>query len=682
MCQVSPFDITDMDYPPGTTITINCPEGFEFVGEKTQLQSQCKNDGSWSIKSIGSCKPKSQVHTCGEPPVVGNADIIERHIAQAHERHRRHVESYFAPTLPPPKVYHVVNVHGVTGPVYPTRTRYPVGSSIRYACKPGYRIRGDDRIFCHDPNWTTAPRCIRTCHAPAMGPFVVIDRQLTSEYGFDFFVDGFIQFKCIDDDAYEMYGSSKITCLSSGHWSARVPICRPKGPPTIAIVECNTPELPSNAKIAAQVVGERVGKHPVNGYIRYTCEDGYEMGPHQRPIITCQSDGTWDYPVPRCKPIYRTTERPYQCVAPEVPANGIVLRHYTSNVVSSMYPVGGYIEYGCQGGCELIGERKLTCTFSGWSSEPPTCQMTCPEPVLSIGSGNVQLKYQPHERTPAGRYPQGSSYVFQCADGHQLVNGSLVMICAAHGHWEPHHLQPVCRRIGTAYRASSSDSSCGSPPLLANGTIIGKSTPDTSFRYQVGSRAIYKCMENYNLVGSDTYICKDDGFWFPLDSEMESYCEITCPAPIQPEFSRTIDMSKYVITMNRYSRGAFIRYQCKEGAKMIGDSSIWCHENGNWSKQPPVCQVPCVEPPLPSHAKVVNQSAPIDVRYDDYGFSLDGVHRFTPGSFFKYDCVDGYNFQDDSLNTIICHNGGQWRLPNGKELTDICFFFPNWMAQK
>ena len=41
---------------------------------------------------------------------------------------------------------------------------------------------------------------------------------------------------------------------------------------------------------------------------------------------------------------------------------------------------------------------------------------------------------------------------------------------------------------------------------------------------------------------------------------------------------------------NGSSVGAVAEFTCNDGYVMIGESRIYCQQDGNWSSQPPVCQ--------------------------------------------------------------------------------------------
>ena len=107
----------------------------------------------------------------------------------------------------------------------------------------------------------------------------------------------------------------------------------------------------------------------------------------------------------------------------------------------------------------------------------------CPEPE-SPEHGSVTLR---------GNLTAGTEALFSCDPGHQLL-GDTVTRCRLGGSWEAP--PPVCRLID-----------CGRPPEPTHGTrTLNGGT-------LLGDVATFSCPEGYNMTGSRSRSCLNDGTW-------------------------------------------------------------------------------------------------------------------------------------------------------------------------
>lgn len=92
--------------------------------------------------------------------------------------------------------------------------------------------------------------------------------------------------------------------------------------------------------------------------LSYHCKDGYVLV--GRANLACDADGRWNGPPPRCEPVL--------CPNPPMIVNGAY--SLTSN--TTMF--GSAVEYSCDPGYELVGERIMTCNIAGyWDAQPGYC---------------------------------------------------------------------------------------------------------------------------------------------------------------------------------------------------------------------------------------------------------------------------------------------------------------------
>jgi CUB/sushi domain-containing protein len=91
-----------------------------------------------------------------------------------------------------------------------------------------------------------------------------------------------IRYRCMD--GYELIGSSSRSCLLSGQWSGKKPVCQKE--------TCNRLPNPKN--------GYRIGDGlSVGKFVAYVCKDGYKLiGIRSR---SCLASGQWSGTQPVCQ---------------------------------------------------------------------------------------------------------------------------------------------------------------------------------------------------------------------------------------------------------------------------------------------------------------------------------------------------------------------------------------------
>ncbi|XP_031574707.1 CUB and sushi domain-containing protein 3-like [Actinia tenebrosa] len=94
----------------------------------------------------------------------------------------------------------------------------------------------------------------------------------------------------------------------------------------------------------------------------YTCEYTYKMTGSQTRL--CQQDGTWTGTTPKC------TISSCDDLDAFPPRNG--------KRAGNNFTIGSTLEFSCDDGYALVGQRQLTCTMNGsWSHLPPVCKNVC-----------------------------------------------------------------------------------------------------------------------------------------------------------------------------------------------------------------------------------------------------------------------------------------------------------------
>ena len=169
------------------------------------------------------------------------------------------------------------------------------------------------------------------------------------------------------------------------------------------------------------------------------------------------------------------------------------------------------------------------------------------------------------------------------------------------------------------------------PNDVANTNYLLDSDSDT----QYGARAQYNCSTGYNATSGDGLItCQLNGQW----TELSLVCElVNCGDPGVPQNGQAIG--------NVFTFGSSVEFQCNTGYELTGNTSTFCHANGEWNTSLPYCTlIDCGDPGSPDNGEAIGTS-------------------YTYNSIVMYSCDDGYVLNGSS--SLICLTG-EWNasLPN------------------
>ncbi|KAM3915529.1 E-selectin-like [Leptodactylus fuscus] len=249
---------------------------------------------------------------------------------------------------------------------------------------------------------------------------------------------------------------------------------------------------------------------------------------------------------------------------------------------------------------ETINDYHCNCS-DGFFGKYCEHAVTCPE-MKGIDHGSVVCSHV------NGNFSYQSSCNFTCSDGHLLV-GAENLQCNGKGDWG--FQIPHCKAI-----------QCQRPELPDNGvmncSIDGEILPEKS-------TCNFSCKEGYTMVGSASLLCTTPGQW----SENPPRCEaIQCEFPAAPEYgaidcSSNGEMQPYNATCN---------FICNEGFALVGDPSIHCVTDGQWSAEFPNCEaIQCERPGEPEHGSMSCSSSEETSPYNatchfscDEGFTMEG----------------------------------------------------------
>ncbi|XP_018102058.1 C4b-binding protein alpha chain isoform X2 [Xenopus laevis] len=234
------------------------------------------------------------------------------------------------------------------------------------------------------------------------------------------------------------------------------------------------------------------------------------------------------------------------------------------------------------------------------------------------GDCDIPPRLQYGELTPefAGKnFTTGDVVQYNCRPGYlRIPNTNNSIICLSNSSWSTPDVFCQLR-------------SCGNPGDLPNGELHAED-------FFFGSRVNYTCNLGYNMISKFNYrICQADGTW----SNGIPICEVQiCTSPgsiINGTFSPQKD---------EYSFQDSVKYECIKGLVLVGESSQFCTEFGNWSHALPSCKdVKCANPSV------------------SYSTRLSGFNGpYTLNSAITFACVEGFDLFGPS--TITCNIDSQW----------------------
>ncbi|KAL5252397.1 hypothetical protein ACHWQZ_G015236 [Mnemiopsis leidyi] len=446
--------------------------------------------------------------------------------------------------------------HFENGRVMSTGLTY--GKFTHFMCDVGYELEGQQYLVCLGTEWSYSfPACVKkieTCEE-----LLLSENHLKNSSSVD--IGAAVKVSCIQ--GYETSGTPELYCLDGGVWSSEVPICEK--------IKCSPlPEI-DNAIVI----------HSESGLlVNITCEKGYQIS--GAAALQCTERGVWSSEVPSCLPNvcqlpstnngswYRVSDRHIallrcdrgftvegdselycgsnntwtssnigRCVRKQCPELG----HVTHGALSSEETAAGSIvEITCDEGYARSGHWKLTCLSNGdWDYPLPDCRVTECQTLPGIENGYVSSQ----------RFVQGSVVEIICEPGYRLIGHSSLR-CLPSGDWSAE--MPRCDLFG-----------CVTAGVIQNGTVASDILP-----LERESRII--CQDGFLLEGEETVTCAPDG-----------------TLQISP-LSRCIPRSCYLfsvengdVTIDDVILGSTAQVTCNYGYKSVGEKTVTCQSDGEWS---------------------------------------------------------------------------------------------------
>ncbi|KAM9148114.1 complement receptor type 1 isoform 19-T21 [Pangshura tecta] len=524
--------------PPGTTVTYDCHPGYESTEVKPVIT--CLENLTWS-EAPEFCREKS----CGHPGEPENGRVII--------------------------------------------TDIQFGSTVHFACEEGHRLIGKRYRRCEIYGTRVAwdgevPICERI---PCLPPPDIPNGRHTGVIMDGFFYGSSVTYKCESD--YPLTGEASIHCTTkdglNGEWSARPPRC--------GEVRCPTPQIQNGRRVS----GDR-NVYSYKDNVTFECDPGYTMKGHS--LSQCQTDDTWDPPLPVCEPA--------TCVSPEV-ENG------RTNGVQPAYRPRDIVVFECDPGYTLSGSPKTQCQDDGrWDPPVPVCErmLQCPSPpAITNGKPSIQA---------SAVFTTGTSVNYSCEPGYSLT-GQASIYCTASGTWSPP--PPRCEEV-----------LCITPEIQHGRKVAGHGPV-----YRPRDTVRFECDPGYTLNGSRHIQCRDDRTWNPPVPA----CVQALPCPPPPVIVNGKHNAK---PLAAFPSGTYVNYSCEPDYALYGEASIYCTTSGTWSHPSPLCEEGCGVPTRLSFAELKSE--------------YKNQSSFPVGKTINYSCLPGYSRHPRMQSTLTCLENRTW----------------------
>ena len=507
------YVLMDNDTEYGARVRYNCTAGYNTIA--TDIIS-CQLNGSWSTP-IPSCRLCNDTGT----PVNGytNGSVFTyQSIVQYYCNEGYQLSGGSSAQCTATGDWNVtlpnctlVNCGDPGIPADGTRSgdNFYYNSTVTYSCNTGYNLTGTTTLTCLSNGTWSAS--MPTCPPVNCGDPGTPNNGMRS--GDTFTYDSSILFQC--NSGYTILGSISLTCLSNGLWNASVPSCLP---------DCTDPGVPTN--------GQRSGQsYSYNSVVTFSCNTGYTLTGVNSLI--CLSSGSWNGTAPTCNKV--------NCGDPGVPING--------QKVGDTFTYLETVAFSCvSDDYSLIGSPAITCQSNGsWSDTVPVCSThsDCTDP--GIPANGVRI---------GNDFSYNSLVSFSCYPGYQL-NGIAAITCGINNIWNSTNL-PTCDVIY-----------CSAPVVPANGNVSYTSL-------SVNSSVYFTCNTGYKPVGNTNITCLPNGQW--SNASVPS-CNITVCPPLTPP------SHGYLTPPNQYTYGTVVTFSCQTGYGLVpvGVSMLTCTSTGQWS---------------------------------------------------------------------------------------------------
>uniref|UniRef100_A0A803SPD6 Sushi domain-containing protein n=1 Tax=Anolis carolinensis TaxID=28377 RepID=A0A803SPD6_ANOCA len=287
---------------------------------------------------------------------------------------------------------------------YKVKNSFPVGSTVKYICRPGY-VRSKPKISrrcLQNQEWSELEEFCKkkSCGHPGE------PKNGWLHVSGDFLLGATVKYSCVE--GYRLIGHSSRRCIVSDkkvEWTHDIPFCEP--------IPCFPPPDVPHGKHN----GQDMDNFFVGTVVTYTCDKDYPLVGNASIYCTTEDglNGVW-------------SGRAYcggtlHCPSPHVENGRIVTGK------SNIYTYSQRVTIDCNVGHKISGSREIRCQVDGtWDPAIPTCKQGkyCQPPP------NIQNGF--HSKQEGEMFSHGMSLTYTCHPGYILL-GQETIYCTASGTW-------------------------------------------------------------------------------------------------------------------------------------------------------------------------------------------------------------------------------------------------------
>ena len=599
---------------------------------------------------------------CSHPPLIDNAECA---VVDCNS---------------PVRVIHMVNSGNLQ---FLAASIFQSGTCLRYTCDDGYEIEGGDLVTCQSTGrWDNLPRCVKTiplpqctnvprianglCQPTARMKTTIFYQQTSKQTQpttteqptaipdteFPTNTNGFPTVEWYDDDLYDDYYyyqslASQGIAGNNQRRNARRQKLSTSTRQSLLLANRQTTRIPEPAIQNAEC----------------RCDANYDLeGPSQ---ISCLGQDLWSsLPTCRRRPGPVVSVRLSCGALPTVPGANCV---QTIGTAKRDYEPGDYFNCNCMDGYYLESQSPfLGCKATGeWTDTPvclpvPTQSKRCFCVPIEVPNshcfeiddngvvGSRVLNQQVFGIAASDLYIQaGKRVTYTCEDGYELEGNDVVecqSLSANVCHWTAH---PECK-----------PKVCTGSPLIANGICVKDAADGSNDIYQIGQETWCSCDPGFDMEGIPLASCLSRENWSNLPKcipRRSTTPPPTCRAPPPVDGATCecpIDNPDQPIEFNV---GDTISYKCMDGFRMVGNASVTCQRNKQWTQSPVCAPVIHHRTTCPPPNKIPNAYCPCD---NDNGGNSPS--RFQIGDKVVFTCNTGYRFVQRFGDSVTCQTDGTW----------------------
>ncbi|GCB79780.1 hypothetical protein scyTo_0020246, partial [Scyliorhinus torazame] len=300
-------------------------------------------------------------------------------------------------------------------------------STCEFQCAAGFTLQGSQDLRCNATGMWTAET--PSCEVVRCGDLVVPQGFKNCSHPIeDFSYNSTCDFSCAE--GFELRGSDRLECGTSGEWSAPIPNCE--------AVKCESLVIPRQGKMDCS---HPIGTFSYNSTCDFSCAEGFELRGSDR--LECGTSGEWSVPIPTCEGFELRGSDRLECgsfgkwSAPIPNCEAVQcekLENQDQVIVTCSKPIAPFsynstCDFKCPGGFVLSGSRSIKCEATGqWTTLMPTCKaVECDVPNIPR-NGNMNCSH------PIGNFSYLSACDFGCGEDF-LLNGSVSLRCEESATW-------------------------------------------------------------------------------------------------------------------------------------------------------------------------------------------------------------------------------------------------------